>query len=737
MRTIGALPDAQARSAATSRPPKVAALPVPEHPTREAPLPALRQDLQIMRGRAQANGAPQWLVFDAARNTYVQVGAEAYELLSLYPSAATLSALIARMRTTHNRVISRADADAFLHFLHVNALTVTPPDGSWRQLHAQKTRQQRNLGHHILHTYLYVRIPLVRPDRFLRATLPVVAPLMTRTAAVIAAVAGILGAYLISRQWDAFAATFLHFFSWQGFAFYAVSLVVTKTMHELGHAYAAHRFGCRVPTMGVAFLVMFPVLYTDTTDVWRLADRRQRLLISAAGIIVELGLAAAASLAWVFLPDGPWRSLAFTTATASVVLTLAVNLNPFMRFDGYYLLADAIGVENLQSRSFAVGRWRMREILFQPGMPNPEPQLPERLRSWLIVYAWATWVYRLILFIGIALLVYVLFFKALGVILFAVEIIWFIGRPVADELKMWWQLRERIMATRRTFFTGAIIALLAALAVVPWSTRIAIPSIVEPAHLHRIYAPQPSRIVSIDAAPGDSVVEGQTLARLEAPQLAQDRRLLAEKLKRVDLRLRRIAADPRDRAQLGVLRREKAALESELAGVARAVQQLHVQSPISGRVAARAPNLHAGRWVGAVTQLFVVHHPTDAVVHGYVDRGDLGRFDTDARGIFIPDDLTRETIAVVVASVDMADAFALAYPELASLHGGAIATRAASNAQLIPTSSQYHVRLKPLGDVADLTTPARGVVVVEGRAESFAARASRQIMAVLVRESGL
>ena len=93
-----------------------------------------------------------------------------------------------------------------------------------------------------------------------------------------------LGLYFASRRWDDFVSTFLHFFTFEGAILYGICLLFVKTAHEFGHAYMAARYGVRVGTMGIAFLVMMPVPYTDVTGAWKLRSRRQRFMISAAGI---------------------------------------------------------------------------------------------------------------------------------------------------------------------------------------------------------------------------------------------------------------------------------------------------------------------------------------------------------------------------------------------------------------------------------------------------------------------
>ena len=122
-----------------------------------------------------------------------------------------------------------------------------------------------------------MRIPLLRPDRFLTATYPYVKWLYSRGVAMTIAAIGLLGLYLVARQWDVFVGTFVDMFTIAGTVWFALTLSCLKAIHEFGHAYTAKRFGLRVPTVGVALLVMVPVLYTDVNKSWKLTGRRQRV----------------------------------------------------------------------------------------------------------------------------------------------------------------------------------------------------------------------------------------------------------------------------------------------------------------------------------------------------------------------------------------------------------------------------------------------------------------------------
>jgi len=301
--------------------------------------------------------------------------------------------------------LSEIDILAMSDFLYTQQLTIEPPGGDVAALANREAAKRRPFYELLVHRYLFFRIPLFAPDKFLRAVYPLIALFFTKYTLIISALLGAVGLYFALGQWDQFVRTFWHFFTLEGLVFYVLALAAIKSLHELGHAFMAHHFGARVPTLGLAFLVMFPILYTDTTDAWRLLDKRKRLLIDGGGMIVEIIIACLSLFLWAFLPDGPMRSLAFFAATTSWAFSLLVNLNPCMRFDGYYLLADWFGIHNLQKTGFELGRWKMRETLFDLRAPKPSTDEGARLIG-LLSYAYTTWVYRFFLFIGIALLVH-------------------------------------------------------------------------------------------------------------------------------------------------------------------------------------------------------------------------------------------------------------------------------------------------------------------------------------------
>jgi len=510
--------------------------------TSSPQLPVLREELSIASSGAALDGAPTWLIHDPVRNRYFRISRKMFQLLGLW-RISDLETFTDICSSSLNRNVETSEVDELVTFLFRNSLTVAQPGGNSDELYKQYRASRQGVAKLLLHRYLFFRIPLARPQPFLNFTWPMIAPLFTRTAVRILIILTGFGLYLVSRQWDVFVSTFLGFFTTTGLIYYGFSLILVKIFHELGHAYMATKYGFNVPTIGVAFLVLFPVLYTDTSDTWRSTSRKQRLNVDLAGIYTELALAGICTLVWVFLPDGPMRSIVFTTATVSWVFSLLVNLNPFMRFDGYYVLSDFLGVENLQERGFELGRWKLREMLFKTGKLVPEALDPLRHKV-LIIYAFGTWIYRFFLFIGIALLIYLFFIKVVAVILCVVEIVWFIAGPVWREMKVWWLMRNDIFATSRSKFSLVLILILLGFFCFPWATRVDVPAVLAPQENITLFASAPGMVSNLSLVNGQRVQKGQFLGKLSSPDISNELLLTGKRIKLLQLRLRRIAADP-------------------------------------------------------------------------------------------------------------------------------------------------------------------------------------------------
>lgn len=708
-----------------------AAIPIqlPDVPT-PPPLPSLRQELRIEPGAPLVTGAPSWTLFDPVRHAFFQLGRIEFAVLSRWASGNLAG--VADALKSHGLDGDEADTafNEVVEFATSNALTVAPlGQDAVSAYSSQRQTSKKAAWKWLLDNYLFIRLPLVKPGRFLERTIDRVRPLWSMYSFVFFATLALTSLFLVSRQWDAFVASFLYFFSWQGLLAYGIGLIFVKILHELGHAYAATRYGCRVPTMGVSFLVMMPVLYTDTTSAWRLKSRKQRLAIDVAGIATELMIASIATMLWVILPDGLLRSVAFILATTSWIMSLAVNLNPFMRFDGYYVLADLLNVPNLQPRAFALARWKLREVLFSLGDPPPE-SVPRRLHVGMILYAYATWVYRLFLFTGIAILVYNVFFQPLGLILAVVEMAVFVFRPIYSELKVWHEMRGRVFGTRRGKAWLWIGGGLLLAAILPLDRHVSGHAVLAPVGASPLVAGEAARVERVLVHDGQRVAKGAPLVELTVPELAAEAASTKVRIAQLELQFGRAVADNRDLTNRAVIERELARERRKLEGLERRTDKLTLRAPIAGTVSDLGSAVHAGRWLDGAEVIAYVLGPEDYDLQAFIREDEIWRLEQGAFGTFVASNGTGAARSVKLIEMSTSAIERLDQPILASANGGPIAVDEDGN-ELKPREALYRIRLVAergaLGDESYQIQPIPGTVQIKTEGRSFAGWALSEV----------
>ena len=695
----------------------------------------LREELALLAGPVLPDGQPSWTLHDPVRNQFFRIDWPSFEILQRWGqgSAAAIAADIARCTTLK---LEAEDVQAFAAFLSAHQL-VRPADSA-QQLATRLAKQRGTLWQWLLHNYLFVRIPLVRPDAWLSRWKGVVAPLFTTAFALATVIAAALGLVQVARQWETFVGHVVDTFSVSGALAVAVAIVVVKTLHELGHAFTAKRLGCRVPTMGIAFVVLWPMAYTDTNETWRLTDARQRLQVASAGIATEMGVAAWCTLAWGLLPDGPLRSAAFVLASTSWVATLVINASPFMRFDGYFILSDALDMPNLHERCFALARWRLREGLFDLGEPVPEV-LPQPVQRRMIAFAWITWIYRLVLFLGIALLVYHLFFKLLGIVLFAVEIAWFILRPLQHELKAWGDRRAVILQRGRSAVSALVLLGLASLAFVPWPGRVSASALLHPVQVWPVHAPGGARLEALNFREGDTVEAGAVMARLHVADLQTRRQAVTSRVEQLREQAAAAGFSEQTRPKMRVAEDSLATARAELSSIDTELRDYQPSAPWRGTLRDVDPDLHPGQWLARKERLGVlVREGSPWTVEAWLEESAVARVAVGQRARFYAQGGDSPPLDLTVQAVDRDATRVLPRRELSAQAGGDVLVRDKAG-QPIPERAVYRVTLAPQPG-ADLSSWTRhhwrGTVTIHAQSEAPAWRYLRQAGAVVVREFG-
>jgi putative peptide zinc metalloprotease protein len=707
---------------------------------KPAGLPKIRNDIAFELAPGNGGGFPALIVTDPVRGSYFRLSWPDSGILLHWRDADSVEDLQSVLMRTYGLVASAQDIQAVAEFAFGNQLTIADSSGGWQRYANLRAAGQHGAFKTLIHGYLFFRIPLVHPENWLQRLLPRVAFVYSRLFWCLVALTALVGVYFATRQWTSLVAAAEDALNFEVLLLHAAAILGLKAVHELGHALTTVRYGCRVPSMGVAFMLGAPVLYTDTSDSWRLPKCADRLAIVFAGVAAELIVAAVALLLWAFLPDGTCRQICFALATASIILSLAVNLNPFMRFDGYFALSDYLEVPNLQQRAFALATWQIREALFDLGHPPPEVQPPTMHRT-LVIYALITWVYRLLLYLGIAAVVYMMAGKALGIILGIFEVIVFIIRPIAGELSKWWELRAQILRPKRARWTGAAMAGCLGALFVPWMTSIEAPSVLVAAAEEAIYLPFAARLSSIEVKNGQHVEAGQILFRADSTDLdRQQARALVEQ-RSLQMQNNRLHANDKELEARLVLRSKLAQSRAKIESIEHQRRQLDIRAPFAGVVADLDADVSAGNWLNPKLALARVLAMGSPAVRGLVAETDVARLSPGASAVFIGDDPTLPRRELKLVSIAPASDGRLMETVLADRHGGAVAS-GENRGELRTRQGWFEVTFESADESRDVSTGKPPVQILRGAARVQAASASpfdmvwRQIARVLVREQG-
>ncbi|MEB6381621.1 HlyD family efflux transporter periplasmic adaptor subunit [Leclercia adecarboxylata] len=686
--------------------------------------PALREELHLREAGINRDGSPAWHLNDPVRNLWFRLGWLEVEILKRWPrgNAQAIAEDINAETTLH---IVPQDVEDFVGFLQQHQLLKIP-----------RYRPEKSLWTHLLHSYLFIRIPLLHPARMLSKVLPWVSILFSRTFLLLTLAAGLTGLLFAARQWDSVEATLRTAVSWQGALGFILALIFSKCWHELGHAFMATRYGVRVGHMGVALLVMLPMAYTDTGESWKLNRSTQRLKIACAGIMAELVLAAWATLLWSFAPEGMFKNALFFLATTAWVMTVMINASPFMRFDGYFILCDWLDFPGLHERAGQWAKRAMRQMLFGLQDPLPDNVSPGFSR-FLILFAFATWIYRLMLFIGIAIVVYHAFFKALGVVLFLIEMMTFVVLPMIREMKVWWLRRHEIRPTRRVRIVLVLGVLLAGV-LLPWSRSVSLPGVIDAALVQPLYTPFGARMLKINVSDGEAVKKGQLLFELVAPQPETDEHKALAMRQAWEASARGAQGLEKESAARQVLAEQMArqfALQQQAGSME--MRRLQLVAAIDGRLEERNLTFREGSWISPGDRIATVIDRSRWHVDALVSEDDLGRIKPGARAkVFLPGQV--QPVEGTVLTVDQHSLTKLPSLALAKASGGEIVLAPGIPAkELKPEKVWYRVSIQGQEASDNVTREMPVQVVVESDRQSLAHRWINSAMLMLIQQSGL
>ncbi len=702
---------------------------------QEITLPKIREDIKLMDSEPAEDGTKQWMLFDPIQNKYFIIGIDTFDLINLWEDGISSTDFLQKLEK-NDYELDEEGLSTFINFLNNSGLSKSKDANDAKKLYEQKQKAKQSPFKWLIHNYLFIKIPIFKPDKWLTKNYNKIDFMYSKIWNYLILTIGLIGILLVIQDWENFSSTFMYLFSSEGMMYYFLSLVFVKSFHELGHAFTAKRYGCKIPSMGVAFLVMFPVLYTDTTNAYALKSKYMRLRIALAGMKVEIYLAMIATFLWSFLPEGPLKSIAFIIATTSWITSLLVNISPFLRFDGYYVLSDWTNTKNLQPRSFAMAKWFVRKYIF--GLEEVEPEnMSISRKRFFIIYAIGTWIYRFFLFLSIAFLVYYFAFKVLGIILFLVEIIWFIFMPVFKELKYWFEKRSQVSFNKRNIVSLVVASLILFALLVPWSSKVYMPAVLVAEDLTDIYSPKNGFIKDIFVKNAQIVKKGDLLLEIESEELDFNIKKVKKELEILNIDLNKINVNKDLLNNRFVLEENFSKMKKELEGLYKLRDSLKLKAPFSGTIYFN-DDFKIKQYVNKKEAILTIYNNRSSKVVGFCEDVDYQYLNEYSNGKFISNIPNVDTIEVFMDKVSNISLVNLEYEELSSVYGGKIATRQSQEKNqkaLVSEKAYFKVEAKIENLDINFKTRVVGELIVESEKSSFVTKIWKKLYNVLVRES--
>ena len=702
-------------------------------------LPLLRADLELSVAPSEESGKPVWMLHDPVHSTFTSIDWIQFEIIKRLDKPQTFEELITRITNETTIREDRAEITAFLNDLIQHGLTTQTLYKSSSHLETEAQRQKVSPLKWLMFHYLYFRLPLIHPDKFLENTLGVFKLITSKAFLFIYIIISITGLYFLSQRFDEYIHTFTNFLNPKGIFIYGISIAVLKTLHEFSHAYTAKYYGNRVPTIGLAFIILWPIPFCDVTDSWRMNSRSKRLKISASGIITELIIAGIALFIWGISNNSSLKSITFVLSSLSILSTLLVNINPLMRFDGYYLFSDLTGIDNLQLRAFTMTRWFYRKFLLGIDIGCPEPELSLQRKTFMMAYSISTWIYRLFLYTGIALVVYYTFPKVIGIILFGIEIITFLLKPLYKEFST----NYKLLHSRRINIHFAIFMILM-LSVLTWlslplSRFTSIPAITATDEEQIIYSPVSGIIYEQFINRDSKVSSGEKLISINSNELEAEIALAQLAINQLARDLRQISSKPKLKGLTPQLRETYLQAKARLRSLNKKLQHSIIYSEIDGTVTNFKNTLRSGVAVFKGEELGKILNLRTVKLQIYATSEEISYLKIGDELEFIPSysNYQNTKYRVRITNINPTREVYLKHPELAAVNGGTI--------DVIPDKEGALKIIKPFFEVEchftekniNLRFDQPGRVTFWSRPRSYMKDLFNHIYKVLIRESGL
>lgn len=365
---------------------------------------------------------------------------------------------------------------------------------------------------------------------------------------------------------------------------------VLKLAHELGHALAVKRFGGGVHEMGIALLVGFPLPFVDASASSVLKSKAERMLVVAAGIIVELAVAAIGALLWAH-SSGVASDLGLVLLVSGGISTFVFNGNPLLKFDGYYLLADWLEIPNLQIRSRRAVNQMLRRVLAGASVAKSRSEDAREWR-WLCGYGICSSVYRTVLMLWIAWFVSDRW-ALLGVALAGFALFMGIVLPSCRGIKALFNEEQLQSVRARVLAVGAPLVVVIFLALLPMPHSSVTRGVVWLPEEAIVRVSGVCEVVEVVAKPETHVQAGDELFECANVQLTAQERHAKARVAELNARLR--GAARKDEVEYSIRKAELKAEQDRLTDIQKWLDAEHHRARVDGQFSVSGTTTLLGR----------------------------------------------------------------------------------------------------------------------------------------------
>jgi len=665
--------------------------------------PDLRPGVDIREHRYR--GRAVYVIVDAASSRSHKVSNIAHHLVRLMNGQRSVEEL---WQLTENKFGDDAPTQdeviELLSHLHEADVLQTNVSPDVQELFSRYQKQRTNDWKQRFANPLSLRFALFDPTDFLSRTLKYVEPVFTAAGFLTWLVTVLSAVALTLLHWPELTAASLDEIVTPGnvlLVWFCYPLV--KLLHELGHAYTARRWGCEVHELGLMFLVLIPLPYVDASSSAALADKRGRMLIAGMGIMTELAIASLALFIWLLVEPGAVRTLAYSIMLISGISTLLFNGNPLLRFDGYFVLADALEIPNLSSRSQAYLGYLIERYVFRiDALKSPAMSHDERF--WLVAYGVSAFIFRYIVMVGIILYIADKFF-VFGLLLAAWAVVAHGLMPLSRRVS--YLLASPRLARQRNRALGISLTAVLALAILLFAVPVPLATLTEGV----VWAPDESQVraeadafvTALVADPNAPVMAGEVLLITEDPELGANVAILDADLREATVRYNSLRLS--DEIEASYVLEEIKSIKANLDRARERLAGLTIYSPSDGMFLVDRPQDIEGRYLKQGDVVGFVADMSSATVRVAITQEDIGLIRSRTRQVSLrfSDDLHTDVPATVRREVPAASD-RLPSAVLGAAGGGQIAINAQDENGTQTIQSVFHIEL----DVARPVTRVGG-----------------------------